>query len=668
MAAKRKYLFAINLGLLGFGILLSLFETSRGKEPFLQKSLKYKNHNFSIGNLGETYKNAPIRRLEHNDVTSLTLKIFADKQYDYDQNIYLAEGNVKALINGGILRSDLLSYDKSTGILFAEGDIRFRKGEQYFMAKEFKFNLLNKQGIIKDVYGILDVRNVLNDLKIDASSNKIKSRNITSYKGKNTYDDGIEFAFGNIKLLENKVTRSNKSIGSINNWRFKSNLINIEESGWSSNRIIFTNDPFDPHQISFEGIDVIAEEDDDGTLLITSSKTNLILENRTKIFLGKRIFGDKKKKKSKFKFIFDGKDRDGLVLARRINTKTINNIELDFQPQFLINRAILGKTYSYENSQNKNIKFSDLFGLNIKLKAINKNWSLESQNDLSTLNNSRFFSGLRHSSSFRRYFRMPILEDSNFNVFTTYRSRAWNGTIGETEIKSAFGGFIEKTKFFKTVDVKNNLNIRIGSAKYEAEKLENSEIISLWRSSIFASLFSEYSIWKSNPKNLDKKNELLLSPVLINPELVFRTNINSAYFNYDNVSDQGFLQLSLGPEIRLGTLERNFLDYTKISVMPGVKIKFGNSPFKFDNAIDLKTLSISLMQQVYGPLMFDVVSNLNIDNGSKNYGEYFDTKLGLLLHQRSYECGIYYHPNNDAGGIYFRINGFKFGNSVNPVF
>ena len=113
----------------------------------------------------------------------------------------------------------------------------------------------------------------------------------------NTYDDGIEFDFGNIKLPENKITRSNKSIGSINNWRFKSNSITIEENGWKSNRIIFTNDPFDPHQISFEGIDVIAEEDEDGKLLITSSKTNLILENRTKIFLGKRIFGKKRKKK-----------------------------------------------------------------------------------------------------------------------------------------------------------------------------------------------------------------------------------------------------------------------------------------------------------------------------------------------------------------------------------
>jgi len=102
--------------------------------------------------------------------------------------------------------------------------------------------------------------------------------------------------------------------------------------------------------------------------------------------------------------------------------------------------------------------------------------------------------------------------------------------------------------------------------------------------------------------------------------------------------------------------------------MPGFKIKVGNSPFKFDNAIDLKTLNIGFMQQIYGPIMFDITSNLNIDNSSENYGEYYDTKLGILCHKRAYEFGVYYHPNNDAGGIYFRLNGFEFGNSVNPVF
>ena len=49
------------------------------------------------------------------------------------------------------------------------------KGGQYFRAKEFKFNLLKKEGIIKDAYGILDIKNVLDDLKIDSNSNHNKN-------------------------------------------------------------------------------------------------------------------------------------------------------------------------------------------------------------------------------------------------------------------------------------------------------------------------------------------------------------------------------------------------------------------------------------------------------------------------------------------------------------
>ncbi len=604
-------------------------------------------------------------KVQNKEDIFLTLKIFSDNQYDYDQTIYLAEGNVKAIINNGTLRSDSLRYNKLTGILSATGNVRFTKGKQYFRGKEFRFNLLKKEGYIQDVYGILDLKNVLDDLQINSDTEKLVESNFNQ-KGKNTYHDGLEFSFGNIKTPYNKITRSNKSLGEIKNWRFKSDLITIHEDGWKSNRVNFTNDPFDPHQISFEAIDVIANEGEDGELIITSSKTNLILGSRNKFPLGKRIFGRKKKRENQFELIYDGKDRDGLVITRRIYSNKINNnLEVQLQPQFLINRALIGKTNSYDS---KNIYFTDLFGLNIKLNGNYKDWEYDSVNDLSTFNANRFSSGLRHSSNLRKYSRIPILNDASFNIFTTYRSRAWNGTIGETEIKSAYGGFIEKTDSFESGEIKNNLNLRLGTAKYQAEKLITTETISLWRSSLFVSLDSQYQIWKSTNNDADKNNEMQLSPVLINPELILRTNINSGYFKYEDGSDQGVIKFSIGPELRLGKLERNFLDFTKLSVMPGVKIKSGNSPFKFDNAIDLKTLNLSFMQQVYGPLMFDIVSNLNIDNSSDNYGKYYDRKLGLVWHKRAYEFGIYYHPDNDAGGLYFRINGFNFDNSVKAVF
>ena len=62
----------------------------------------------------------------------------------------------------------------------------------------------------------------------------------------------------------------------------------------------------------------------------------------------------------------------------------------------------------------------------------------------------------------------------------------------------------------------NNSRLRFGTGKYEAEKLKNSENISLWRSSIFASLESEYEIWKMNQKDIDQNQIMDLSPILIN--------------------------------------------------------------------------------------------------------------------------------------------------------
>ncbi len=104
---------------------------------------------------------------------------------------------------------------------------------------------------------------------------------------------------------------------------------------------------------------------------------------------------------------------------------------------------------------------------------------------------------------------MPILDESSFNVFTTYRSRAWNGTIGETEIKTAYGGFFDKTYSFEAAKGKQNLNIRFGTAKYEAEELKNTKFTSLWRTSLFASLDSEYQIWRSNRKKIDQNRKCM---------------------------------------------------------------------------------------------------------------------------------------------------------------
>ncbi len=676
MAARFNYFALVSLRILGLAFLFSLFDIVKSEEKpnfNLGTVSKYSLISDSLNNKSgfSEVEQSEFLLDEKNKNPSLTLEIFADKQYDYDQNIYLAKGNAKVIMNGAILRADLISYDRLSNTINAEGNVRFKRRGQYLRGKIFKYNFIEKEGEIEDSFGFIDIDNVIEDLKLTNDSERLvienNSGNDLKYNMGIDFIDGIQFAIGNIQLPENQITRTDKSIGSINNWRYKAKLISIEENGWKSEKMTFTNDPFDPIQISFEAFDVTAREEDD-EMVITSSENYLNFKGIARIPIGEKRFGGEKKKKSRFELIFDGKDRDGLVLIRRNDPIRLNeSINIDLKPQFLIQRALKGESNSYEEDNNT-INFLDLIGLDLNIDAEYEDWKYEIRNDFSTLNIDHLFKGLRHSSTFTRELKSHFLNEVDLNVFTAYRFRAWNGTIGETEIKSAYGGFLDKSNEFNLGEIKNRLNFRIGLANYEAEKLFTNELTSLWRSSLFVSLDSDYYLWQSNVENLEKEAKSRLSPVLIKPELILRTKINSAYFNYEDGNDQAFIKLGAGPELRLGNLTRNFLDYTRISIMPGIKIKSGNSPFKFDNAIDLRTINLALTQQLYGPLILSLESNVNVDSKSDNYREYFGTKLGLLLHKRAYECGLYFHPNENAGGVYFRLNGFKFDNSVKAMF
>ena len=76
----------LNLGLLGLNIYLSLFEIALGKENFFGSFDKAQHYNFSVGNLVANSENSSLGDLEVNNKKDilLTLRIFADKQYDYD--------------------------------------------------------------------------------------------------------------------------------------------------------------------------------------------------------------------------------------------------------------------------------------------------------------------------------------------------------------------------------------------------------------------------------------------------------------------------------------------------------------------------------------------------------------------------------------------------------
>ena len=124
----------------------------------------------------------------------IELKLFADRQYDLDEKIFVAEGNVKAYLKGAILTADRLEFDRSKRILIATGQITFNKGSQYLQANSLEYDFTKEVGHLNEVYGVLIIDALSKDLKFTESSSvqeenrKIIDMGIKEFKLKDGYN------------------------------------------------------------------------------------------------------------------------------------------------------------------------------------------------------------------------------------------------------------------------------------------------------------------------------------------------------------------------------------------------------------------------------------------------------------------------------------------------
>lgn len=488
---------------------------------------------------------------------------------------------------------------------------------------------------------------------------------------------GEKNKFGAIRVAQ--LTRQGRKkliTGAITRWRVQASKIKLNQFGWNANRMSFTNDPFTPTQSRFEAIDVIAEENSNGDFLITARTNHLVLEEKLRFpFITRRRLRRKKEFENRWTIGIDSRDRDGLFIGRRLKPIEIaNNYELVLQPQFLIQRAFNGSTNSYVKpgtstySQNiyQDASLADLFGLDAELTGKLKTWDVDLNANISTFNLDNYIEGSRYWGGLSNNFDSKLFGPFGVKVFGAYRYRAWNGSLGETDIYSAYGVYSDKKGAFSLGQVKSNYLLRGGFGKYQAESDDGESISSLWRANIYGSLSFIYPLWQGKVARLSPRYAYRYSPTPIRPGLDLITNITSSFSAYDDGRKLNVISLSSGPSLTLGTFSNKFLDYTKFSITLGGKVKSGKSPFDFDQAVDLGTLGLGLTQQIVGPLLFNTGLEINIDSSSKDYGELINSRFELSWQRRSYDFGLYYNPYKGIGGVRLRLNDFKFSGQGRP--
>ena len=332
----------------------------------------------------------------------------------------------------------------------------------------------------------------------------------------------------------------------------------------------------------------------------------------------------------------------------------------------MIQRSLKGYTKSYVNEGEsitsdrvkRNASFEDYFALKSQIKGTIKNWDLEIEKNLNSLDFNKFSDAFRFKTELSK--EIDLLDSKwEKSFYGIYRERVWNGSLGEAEIYSGYGSKLQKENTWIVDGIKKSEFLSLGLANITAEALNTKNLVTNLKGNLFYSLDQKFPISIVNPKKKSIDISYKYIPEPISKGLSLNTRLEASYSFYENGDHQEYLGLGIGPELIFGNFKNKTFDYTRISLLPFYKFDSGESVFKFDQNYEDFTLNISYDQQLYGPIILKSFGILNLTNDSNDYGEFIDSKISLNWKKRSYEFGIFYQPHNQAGGISFSLYGYK---------
>ena len=593
------------------------------------------------------------KKIDKNIKTAVNEILIESKTQSEKDNILYANGDVVVKYKNNILKADTLTYNKKNQSAKAEGNVQLKINNQIFKADMVQYDFAKRKGNFKNIKALINSESIISDF--DFHSTSIYSNLLSSIQ--NIKKDKVIFT-------PEKVTY----------WIFSAKYLNVDQNKWSSKQAFLTNDLLETNQIKlqFNELEIYHNKE---KLRFKSKSNNLILQDRITIpfWLGERTISKKNGNLLAFDFEnrwnigYEKLNKDGYFLGRKLDAIKINNdLFLKIEPQFLLQRTLKGKTNSFVqknyslNSKRveRNISILDYFALNSSIEGKIKNWDLKITKGLNSFDLDKFANSFRTKAEISKEIN---LFNTTFvkRIFGAYRERIWNGSIGESEIYSAYGLQLDQTKFWKNGSVETNQLITFGIGNYKAEELMSLDFTESYKGSISYQLEKSIPIYKKKIDSayIDKSYEYIPEP--IKQGVFINSKISLNYDLYKNGNSQEYFEVGLGPEILIGNFQKDFFDYTRLSITPNYKINSGKSIFKFDHVSEDFTLALNFDQQLIGPFLIETQGILNLDKDSNDYGKFIDSKIGINYQKRSYSFGIFYQPNDQSGGINFTLNGFK---------
>jgi hypothetical protein len=473
--------------------------------------------------------------------------------------------------------------------------------------------------------------------------------------------------------------RKNKKLleGTISRWRIQASRLTFSPATFSGERVAFSNDPFTPAQSWMDSEDVVGTLQANGDTVIQAKRNEVVLEDRFRIPARRRTVIAKKEEEVENPWVFgvDREDRDGIFLGYNARIPIGESGALTLQPQLLVERALDGTTNSYPypwqsagaDAVEQPATLADDFGLRARLNTPFLGFDTQARLDVTTFNPDNIANGTRSLAEFSRNLPLPVLGDTELRLFGAYRFRTWNGTLGEQDVYSAFGGFLEKEAALPNWGRLSGTYLwRVGLGNYQSDQFDTTNLADLWRANAIGSLNLSYPLWTGTPAPATPLSGFANTPQPVVPGLTLNANLQGTLAYYGDGTNQNTLSISGGPTLTLGHFVKPFLDYTQLTITGGGTLRQGLSPFSFDRAADLGTLGIGLTQQLVGPLVFSGGVGVNVDPNSTNFGEVLQSYVEVRWQRRSFDVGVFFSPYDGLGGVRVRLHDFNFSGPGTP--
>ena len=593
----------------------------------------------------------PIKSIGKNINTTVNELSIESKVQSEKDNILYAEGDVVVQFKDNILKADSLVYNKKTKFAKAEGNILLKIKNQIFQADIVEYDFVKKKGNFKNIKGLINSESIFSDF--DFSSNIIYENFLSTIQ----------------RIKKNKVVFTPKKV---TNWIFSAEVLMVDKNIWSSKKVFLTNDLLETNQIKlqFNELRVYPQKE---KLQFKSKINNLIFQDKIVIpfWFGDRTIFNKSENsqavENRWNIGYDKLNKDGFFIGRKLNAVNINNdLYLNIEPQFLIQRTLNGKTKSFvqRNSSlnspkvERNISLVDYFALSAALEGKIQNWDLKMTQELNSFDLEKFANSVRTRAELSKEINLFNTTFVN-RIFGAYRERIWNGSIGESEIYNAYGWQLDQSKSWRNDAVENNQIITIGIGNYKAEELNSSDFAESYKGSVSYQLNKRLPIFEKRIDSLYIDESFEYIPEPIKQGVFINSKVSATYNLYKDSNTQKYFGVGLGPEFVIGNYKKDFFDYTRLSILPFYKFKSGKSIFKFDQVSEKFTVDLNFDQHLIGSWLIETQGTLNLDKDSDDYGEFIYSRIGMNFKKRSYSFGIFYQPHDQAGGINFTLNGFE---------